>query len=163
VGRLVVVVVVVEVVIVVVVVAMGARGEVLCPGEGEWWCWCGWWGGWGGESQERVCGGISLCVCVMENGDLFSWGCGKYGQLGNCRNQNENLPFCVPQLRGSVRVVATDCLSTSVTTKGGDVFTFGFSLAPPSHQLSLGYKRHDISGIPRLLLGGGGGPLFCLV
>ena len=133
----------------------------------------------GGEGEGQVLAGGFHSLCVWE-GKVYTWGCGKHGQLGNCQLKNEGLPHLVEGFgeggegrRGGewAQGGAVEGFGTAVVTKGGNLYVWGFQMAPISHQLE--YNRKVVSAVPRLLLrgrdvcmvawGGGEGGGKCLV
>ncbi len=72
-----------------------------------------------------ACGGSHTAVITKE-GDLYTFGSGQYGQIGNGEMRENNLPFKV----GLKNVIMIDCgiSNTAAIVKGGDLYTFGFGV-----------------------------------
>jgi len=74
--------------------------------------------------------GVSHVACIVENegGDsqVFTWGDGSKGKLGNNSEKSESTPFHVKELRGA-RAVDIGCGSdfTAMLSVRGDIYTWG--------------------------------------
>jgi len=74
--------------------------------------------------------GVSHCACVVQNpgGDteVYTWGKGEKGKLGNNSERAEKTPFLVETLRGA-RALTVGCGSdyTVVLSARGDVYAWG--------------------------------------
>lgn len=76
---------------------------------------------------DIVCGG-SHSACIVENGDLYTWGKGRYGRLGHGDSDDQTKPKLVQVFHG-MRVVSVACGSgdaqTLAATDDGQVWTWG--------------------------------------
>ena len=80
-------------------------------------------------------------VCLTEDGGVFSFGCGRYGQLGHGSNNNEMIPRKIMELMGTeVSQVACGKKHTLVFVPSRDrVYSFGLA---GSGQLGLSDTRN---------------------
>ena len=78
---------------------------------------------------EIACGG-SYTVAVSRKGDVWAWGSGECGQLGNGRCTSSEVPkITVPAISASDPFVTVACgyAHTMVTTKRGGLYVWGFN------------------------------------
>jgi len=118
--------------------------------------------GHGGEQHESVprlvealagkkvigaSAGYSHTVVWTDEGELFTFGDGKYGELGHGGQQNEVVPRLVEALAGKKVVgAAAGVLYTVVWTEAGELFTFG-----DGGHGSLGHGGQQNELVPRLV------------
>jgi len=82
------------------------------------------------KSVISIGAGSSHCACVVQNpgGDteVYTWGSGENGKLGNNSEKSEKTPYLVETLRGA-RALTVSCGSdfTVVLSARGDVYTWG--------------------------------------
>lgn len=84
-----------------------------------------------GIKVKQIGAGLYHCVALTEDGDIYTWGRGEYGVLGNGSNQYSLVPelnedFAMLKDEG-INVVKIDCADeyTAVLTDSGEVYTFG--------------------------------------
>ena len=80
---------------------------------------------------------------ITEEGGLFTWGAGMYGQLGHGSNNNEVLPKKVFELMGT-KITQVSCgrCHTLVATEFGKIISFGLN---GSGQLGIGSREAKTS------------------
>ncbi|XP_044469876.1 ultraviolet-B receptor UVR8 isoform X2 [Mangifera indica] len=81
-----------------------------------------------GVSIKMVAAGAEHSVAVAENGDLYGWGWGRYGNLGLGDRNDRLIPGKIPTLNGE-RMVMVACgwrHTISVSSSGG-LYTYGWS------------------------------------
>jgi alpha-tubulin suppressor-like RCC1 family protein len=86
--------------------------------------------GFGGVRVGRVCATDRTALAVGEEGQLFSWGDGRFGNLGHGDNYNQPSPKRVEALR-TVRVIDVsvgDCHALALA-EDGLVYAWGFNMA----------------------------------
>ena len=90
-------------------------------------------------------------AAVTAGGALYTWGSGKFGQLGHSTQANECAPRRVWGLRATrLTAVACEVLSTAACDLRGNVWTSGFRMTPPA----VGGYASDVLGcLPRFTLG----------
>ncbi|XP_047422955.1 E3 ISG15--protein ligase HERC5 isoform X2 [Sciurus carolinensis] len=96
-----------------------------------------------------ACGG-SHAALLTQDGLLFTFGAGKYGQLGHNSTQNELRPCLVTKLAGS-RVTQVACgrwHTLAYVSDLGKVFSFGFG---KEGQLGNGGKHNQLIPLPMKL------------
>lgn len=78
-------------------------------------------------------------AALTQEGGLFTWGAGMYGQLGHGKNSNEILPRKVFELMG-ICLIQVSCgrCHTLAVSKIGRVYSFGLN---GSGQLGIGNKE----------------------
>ena len=64
-------------------------------------------------------------AAVGEDGSLFVWGWGNYGQLGTGDTASRRAPTRVAGLPAPVRQVAAGCVHTGIVTEAGDLLMCG--------------------------------------
>ncbi|EFJ39741.1 hypothetical protein VOLCADRAFT_70529 [Volvox carteri f. nagariensis] len=81
-----------------------------------------------GERVRSVACGSEHSLAATESGTVFSWGWGRYGNLGDGESQDRYLPTRVVGLEG-IRMVSAECgwRHSAVVSEDGRVFTFGWS------------------------------------
>ena len=90
-------------------------------------------------------------AAVTAAGALYTWGSGKFGQLGHSTQANECTPRRVWGLRATrVAAVACEVLSTAACDLRGAVWTSGFRMTPPAVG---GYSSDVLGCLPRYTLG----------
>ena len=90
-------------------------------------------------------------AAVTAAGALYTWGSGKFGQLGHSTQANECTPRRVWGLRATrVAAVACEVLSTAACDLRGNVWTSGFRMTPPAVG---GYSSDVLGCLPRYTLG----------
>ena len=70
-------------------------------------------------------GGYAHSAAVGEDGSLFVWGSGHYGQLGTGDNEDRLAPTRVAGLPAPVRQVAAGDYHTGMVTEAGDLLMCG--------------------------------------
>jgi alpha-tubulin suppressor-like RCC1 family protein len=96
-----------------------------------------------------VAAGRYHSLAVLENGEVYSWGYGEFGQLGHANNQTLYAPQKVVHLTGVVGASAGRNHSAVVNRKG-EVFTFGlgtYGRLGHGDEVSYLYPRM-IEGLP---------------
>lgn len=73
---------------------------------------------------KQVSCGFEHTVCVMENGDLFSWGDNKYGQLGHGDQDGYPLPKKIECKFKAEKVICGAGYSI-VQATNGKLYAFG--------------------------------------
>ena len=70
--------------------------------------------------------GDSHTVCVTENGEVFSWGRGKFGALGHGTTEDVHQP---KKVEGLANIVDVKCGAdyTLVKDNNGKLFAFGYN------------------------------------
>jgi alpha-tubulin suppressor-like RCC1 family protein len=82
--------------------------------------------GFGAVRVRRVCAGLDVAFAVGEEGQLFSWGCGRHGILGHGGTQNQPSPKRVEGLHDFwVSSVAAALRHALALTDDGMVFSWG--------------------------------------
>lgn len=88
-----------------------------------------------GKSITQVAGGLHHSLAVESNGNLYAFGRGDYGQLGNTESQPkaghlENKPVPVHLVEGepnpSISQISAGSNQNFVLTSGGDVYSWGY-------------------------------------
>jgi len=70
--------------------------------------------------------GADHTLCIDQNGDVWTWGVGNYGNLGHGSNQSEPSPRIVEALRGQVmRVVAGGSKHSGSVSRKGKLYMWG--------------------------------------
>jgi len=92
--------------------------------------------------------GLFHSLAISDTGKLYSWGHGKYGQLGHRCQQGELKPKLVEDIPNRVVSVVASTFYTAVLTVDGQVYTFGIGMTP--RQESSGYNMNALSAIPCL-------------
>jgi hypothetical protein len=100
-----------------------------------------------------ISAGAYHSAAVSDDGRLFTWGQGKYGQLGHGSQNNEILPREVAAISHH-RIVAcvASTMYTAALTINGDVYTCGFPMTPAEDAAK--YSGAVLSSSPRLALSG---------
>ncbi|KAI8052143.1 regulator of chromosome condensation 1/beta-lactamase-inhibitor protein II [Syncephalis plumigaleata] len=75
----------------------------------------------------KVVAGYGHWLALTKNGDLYSWGSNRFGQLGHGDTQDRCEPCLVESLHG-IKVVEIACgtFHSAVITEFGDLYTFGW-------------------------------------
>ena len=75
--------------------------------------------------REIACGSFHTC-CLLESGSVFSWGCGRDGQLGHGDYGSPRVPTLLKALEGKVilKIVCGEYHSAALSSSG-DVWTWG--------------------------------------
>ena len=80
----------------------------------------------GAESERMAAAaGCFHSAAVGEDGALFVWGSGKYGQLGTGDSDTRLAPASVAGLPAPVRQVAAGASHTGIVTEAGDLLMCG--------------------------------------
>ncbi len=61
---------------------------------------------------------------IMENGDLYCWGCNKYGQIGNGTIETQTIPV---KILSDVKSISLFGNSVSAITENGDLYRWGYN------------------------------------
>jgi len=70
--------------------------------------------------------GENHSVAVSQEGTVYTWGSGRWGQQGNGTLRNQRLPKAVPSLQGVwICTVACGCYHNVALSAQGEVFTWG--------------------------------------
>jgi len=100
-------------------------------------------------------------AAVTEDGALYTWGGGKFGQLGLGSQSNQCVPRRVWGLRNvHITKVACEVLSTAACDSRGNIWTCGFRMTPssdsmPADQQSIflgGYSSDVLGCVPHFTL-----------
>jgi len=93
-------------------------------------------------------------AAVTEEGALYTWGGGKFGQLGLGSQSNQCVPRRVWGLR-TVRIakVACEVLSTAACDSRGNIWTCGFRMTPSSESALPGQPTDFLGGYALDVLG----------
>ncbi|GJJ75874.1 hypothetical protein EMPS_08232 [Entomortierella parvispora] len=77
---------------------------------------------------DRIWAGEAHLLALASNGDLYSWGSGRHGQLGHGDLVSEEHPKVIESLQG-IRITSAACGSSFsiVLSETGDVYTFGLN------------------------------------
>ena len=86
-----------------------------------------------GIKIKDIACGIRHCVVLTEQGDVYTWGRGEYGLLGNGSNSGSLVPkkneFIEMYMKEDPdnEIVKIDCADeyTGALTKGGDLYVWG--------------------------------------
>ena len=72
------------------------------------------------------------CLALSECGNVYAWGYGKYGQIGNNNKDNQLTPFKIPSFNSikikSISCGAYHCLALSLN---GDIYGWGRNRCGP--------------------------------
>jgi len=80
------------------------------------------------ESQKviAVSAGSAHSVCILENGEIYCWGSGIYGQIGNNEKSHANNPTLVKNLKGDgAQKIACGVNHTLALMDNGKVYAWG--------------------------------------
>jgi len=93
-------------------------------------------------------------AAVTEDGALYTWGGGKFGQLGLGSQSNQPVPRRVWGLR-NIRIskVACEVLSTAACDSRGNVWTCGFRMTPSTDSMQPGLSSDFLGGYSADVLG----------
>jgi len=93
-------------------------------------------------------------AAVTEDGALYTWGSGKFGQLGLGSQSNQCVPRRVWGLR-NIRItkVACEVLSTAACDSRGNIWTCGFRMTPSSESMEPGQSSDFLGGYSSDVLG----------
>ncbi|KAL4588365.1 hypothetical protein LXL04_001249 [Taraxacum kok-saghyz] len=81
-----------------------------------------------GITVKMVAAGAEHTVAITEDGDLYGWGWGRYGNLGLGDRKDRNIPEKVSIISGEKMVqVACGWRHTISVTSSGDLYTYGWS------------------------------------
>lgn len=81
-------------------------------------------------------------AALSENGNVYCWGNGKYGQIGSGKQSNCLLPFKVEILHSKIVQICCEDFSTSALTIDGHIYTWGFRFTPIELTgQSIGYPK----------------------
>ena len=78
---------------------------------------------------NKIGGGVDFMNCISEYGDLYSWGDGSYGKLGNGSNSSERTPHNYKynnELIGQIKDISTGFNATLALTTDNKIFSWGF-------------------------------------
>ena len=86
-----------------------------------------------GIKVKDIACGVRHCVVLTESGDIYTWGRGEYGLLGNGNNSGSLLPvkneFIEMYMKENPEneIVKIDCADeyTGALTKGGELYVWG--------------------------------------
>jgi len=107
------------------------------------------------ETSRFVCVacGRYHSAAVTEDGALYTWGGGKFGQLGLASQSNQTIPRRVFGLsRIQITKVACEVLSTAACDARGNVWTFGFRMTSASDSVQ-GLRPEILGGYSADVLG----------
>ncbi len=74
--------------------------------------------------RKAISAGFDHSMVLLENGDVYSFGNGEYGQLGHGDNVNRLLPTKI-ELLSEVKAISTGNFYSLVLLETGDVYSFG--------------------------------------
>jgi alpha-tubulin suppressor-like RCC1 family protein len=84
-----------------------------------------------GTKVRDVALGVAHTVVVLDNDDVYTFGCGMFGRLGHGREADEFLPRRVEKLKEviqvSIRRIAAGGSHTAIATDDGQVWTWGLN------------------------------------
>lgn len=81
-----------------------------------------------GITVKMVAAGAEHTVAITEDGDLYGWGWGRYGNLGLGDRKDRNIPEKVSIISGEKMVqVACGWRHTISVSSSGDLYTYGWS------------------------------------
>jgi len=100
-----------------------------------------------GKKVVAASAGIEHTAVCTDDGELFTFGKGGYGQLGHGGTQGELVPRLVETLAGKMVIgAATGTDHTVAWTDEGELFAFGHE-----HSGKLGHGREQHELLPRLI------------
>ncbi|MDP2438176.1 MAG: hypothetical protein Q8P67_20730 [archaeon] len=104
------------------------------------------------EEVARIAAGGFHSAAITTSGHLYTWGSGKFGQLGHLNQKDRLLPTVVEAL-SALRIVrvACDMLYSAVVSADGNIHTFGFGMAASTNSPEE-YTLLQIAPVPRRLL-----------
>nr|KAJ0208253.1 hypothetical protein LSAT_V11C500282280 [Lactuca sativa] len=81
-----------------------------------------------GITVKMVAAGAEHTVAITEDGDLYGWGWGRYGNLGLGDRKDRNIPEKASVISGEKMIlVACGWRHTISVSSSGDLYTFGWS------------------------------------
>ena len=83
--------------------------------------------------------GWNHTLCLDENGGVWTWGCGEFGQLGTGDTSNQSRPGLLPSLKGISTLLAGGFYSLAFPQEGG-LLVFGYN---SSGQLGLNHRTNQ--------------------
>ena len=89
--------------------------------------------------------GLHHSAAVAENGTLYVWGLGDYGQHGLGDTNERHVPNRIEGLVGSIAMVEAGGSHTGIVTDDGDLLMCGFGICG---QLGLGDEANRQTPIP---------------
>ncbi|CAJ0926297.1 18317_t:CDS:2 [Entrophospora sp. SA101] len=77
---------------------------------------------------KKISCGENHCLALTKQGEVYSWGDGRYGQLGHGDFRSLNKPKVIEFFQGlKVTQIACGGLHSAVITDSGDLYTFGWN------------------------------------
>lgn len=86
----------------------------------------------------KVCGGYCHTLALSSLGEVYSFGCGFFGQLGLEMNKKQTLPVRIHALKEKVVIVSTKFFHNVAVTHSNHVYSWG------CHPYNLRFAAHSI-------------------
>lgn len=111
----------------------------------------------GRKRVVEIAAGEGHAVALTDDGEVFTWGAGYWGQLGHGSTDSQLVPRRVEGLVGNGKAVSIEAFDghTRVAMDTGDLFSFGSAPGSPTRQRQMVARLRQAPSMCGAIAGGG--------